>query len=112
MVLSKWCSTKVQVRQIKTSQKLKLINLPKFRLFLSPIAYQRVQIVSTIDHGNVLILDGAVNLAENDTESYTHTLMNVQNVSTLVIYLHIFQIRYLPGFLFFRISIFMTKQEF
>ena len=46
------------------------------------IDYQRVQIVSTVDHGNVLILDGAVNLAENDTESYTHTLMNVQNVST------------------------------
>ena len=48
---------------------------------LLPTAYQRVQIVSTVDHGNVLILDGAVNLAENDTEAYTHTLMNVQNVS-------------------------------
>ena len=94
--------------KIETSQKLKLIDLPKFRLFLSPIAYQRVQIVSTIDHGNVLILDGAVNLAENDTESYTHTLMNVQNVSTrdlpnyIIIFRtsHIFQIGYLPGFLF------------
>lgn len=39
--------------------------------------YQRVQIFSTIDHGNVLILDGAVNLAEKDTVSYTHTLMNI-----------------------------------
>ena len=43
--------------------------------------YQRVQILKTVDHGNVLILDGAVNLAENDTEAYTHSLMNIPNVS-------------------------------
>ena len=40
-------------------------------------SYQRVQIVETIDHGNLLILDGAVNLAENDTIPYTQALMNI-----------------------------------
>ena len=40
-------------------------------------SYQRVQIVETIDHGNLLILDGAVNLAENDTVPYTQALMNI-----------------------------------
>ena len=40
-------------------------------------SYQRVQIVETIDHGNLLILDGAVNLAENDTIPYTQALMNL-----------------------------------
>ena len=44
--------------------------------------YQRIQIVKTIDHGNVLILDGAVNLAENDTKAYTHVLMNLPQVSS------------------------------
>ena len=47
-------------------------------------SYQRVQIVKTMDHGNVLILDGAVNLAENDTEAYTHSLMNLPNVSNSI----------------------------
>jgi predicted membrane-bound spermidine synthase len=45
---------------------------------LSP--YQRIQIAKTIDHGNVLILDGAVNLAEKDTIPYTHALMNLPQV--------------------------------
>ena len=46
-------------------------------LFDERSAYQSVQIVSTIDHGNLLILDGAVNLAENDTVPYTQALMNI-----------------------------------
>ena len=43
--------------------------------------FQTVQIVKTIDHGKILILDGAVNLAENDTKAYTHSLMNIPQVS-------------------------------
>ena len=43
--------------------------------------YQRVQICSTVDYGNLLILDGAINLAENDTEAYTNALMNLPHVS-------------------------------
>ena len=46
-------------------------------LFDQTSQYQRVQIVKTVDHGNMLILDGAVNLAENDTVPYTHALMNI-----------------------------------
>ena len=46
-------------------------------LFDQTSPYQRVQIVKTVDHGNMLILDGAVNLAENDTVPYTHALMNI-----------------------------------
>ncbi len=42
--------------------------------------YQRIQIVKSVDFGNVLILDGAVNLAENDTVPYTHALMNLPQV--------------------------------
>ena len=52
-------------------------------LFDQTSAYQRVQIVQTADHGNLLILDGAVNLAENDTTAYTHSLMNIPEVSIL-----------------------------
>ena len=43
--------------------------------------YQRVQICSTVDYGNLLVLDGAINLAENDTEAYTNALMNLPHVS-------------------------------
>ena len=45
-------------------------------LFDQKSEYQSIQIVNTVDHGNTLILDGAVNLAENDTHAYTHALMN------------------------------------
>lgn len=50
-------------------------------LFNGKSDYQSVQIVKTVDHGNVLILDGAVNLAEKDTEAYTKSLMNIPKVS-------------------------------
>ena len=50
-------------------------------LFDQKSAFQSVQIVKTVDHGNMLILDGAVNLAESDTEAYTHSLMNLPQVS-------------------------------
>ena len=50
-------------------------------LFNQKSEFQSVQIVKTVDHGNLLILDGAVNLAENDTEAYTHSLMNLPHVS-------------------------------
>ena len=42
--------------------------------------FQHVQINQTIDHGKMLILDGAVNLAESDTVAYTHQLMDLKNV--------------------------------
>ena len=50
-------------------------------LFDQKSAFQSIQIVKTVDHGNMLILDGAVNLAESDTEAYTHSLMNLPQVS-------------------------------
>jgi len=46
-------------------------------LFSKQSDYQLVQIVQTVDFGPMLILDGMVNLAESDTEEYTHTLMNL-----------------------------------
>ena len=50
-------------------------------LFDQKSAFQNIQIVKTVDHGNMLILDGAVNLAESDTEAYTYSLMNLPQVS-------------------------------
>ena len=69
----------------------------KEMLFDHKSTYQRVQIVKTVDHGNVLVLDGAVNLAENDTKPYTHSLMNlpqVREITFLCMYLlnHLYQI--------------------
>ena len=52
-------------------------------LFDDKSPFQSVQIVKTEDHGNMLLLDGAVNLAEYDTKSYTHCLMNLPHVSLL-----------------------------
>ena len=46
--------------------------------FQSP--YQFIQIVDTVDHGRMLLLDGLVNLAESDTEAYTHKLMGLPQV--------------------------------
>jgi hypothetical protein len=37
-----------------------------------------------VDHGKVLILDGAVNLAESDTAAYTHQLMDLKNVRVIL----------------------------
>lgn len=48
-------------------------------LFRQRSPHQLVEIVETTDFGRILILDGLVNLAENDTEPYTHTLMNLPN---------------------------------
>ena len=42
---------------------------------------QRVQIVESVDHGRMLVLDGFVNIAESDTEAYTHKLMGLPEVS-------------------------------
>jgi spermidine synthase len=42
--------------------------------------YQHIQVLKTIDHGNMLILDGAINLAEHDTTAYTHTIMDLERV--------------------------------
>ena len=42
--------------------------------------YQHVQILESSDHGRVLLLDGLVNLAEGDTEAYTHKLMGLPEV--------------------------------
>ena len=39
------------------------------------------QILNTIDHGRILILDGAINLAEGDRVSYSHKLMDMENVN-------------------------------
>ena len=39
--------------------------------------HQLVEIVDTVDFGRLLILDGMTNLAESDTEAYTHSLMNL-----------------------------------
>ena len=33
-----------------------------------------------MDHGRMLVLDGAINLAESDTIAYTHALMDLKNV--------------------------------
>jgi hypothetical protein len=38
------------------------------------------QILDTVDHGRILILDGAINLAEGDRVTYTHKLMDLENV--------------------------------
>ena len=42
--------------------------------------YQHVQIVETVDHGRLLVLDGLVQLAESDREAYTHGIMDIPNV--------------------------------
>ena len=42
---------------------------------------QRVQIVDSVDHGRMLVLDGFVNIAESDTSAYTHKLMGLPEVS-------------------------------
>merc|ERR1712226_301841 len=44
--------------------------------------FQKIQIVDTNDHGRLLILDGMTNLAEGDTEAYTHTLMKLPHEIT------------------------------
>ncbi len=46
-------------------------------LFDQRSKFQHVQIVDTIDHGPLLLLDGLVNLAEGDRIPYTHTLMGL-----------------------------------
>lgn len=43
--------------------------------------YQHIQILKTVDYGNMLILDGAINLAEHDTAAYTHFIMDLKRVS-------------------------------
>lgn len=43
---------------------------------------QRVQIVDSVDHGRILVLDGFVNIAESDTESYTHKLMGLPELAS------------------------------
>ena len=45
-------------------------------------AFQRIQIFATVDFGNVLVLDGLVNLAESDRVGYTHSLMGLPEVRT------------------------------
>ena len=45
--------------------------------------YQHVQILETVDHGRLLVLDGLVQLAESDREAYTHGIMDLPNVSNL-----------------------------
>merc|ERR1719367_2213990 len=46
-------------------------------LFSKQSDFQLVQVVDTKDYGRMLILDGFANLAEIDTEDYTHSLMNL-----------------------------------
>ena len=46
-------------------------------LFAKRSPYQLVEIIDTTDFGPALILDGMINLAESDTEAYTHNLMNL-----------------------------------
>ena len=43
--------------------------------------FQHIQILETPDHGRMLVLDGLVNLAEGDTEAYTHAIMGLPEVS-------------------------------
>jgi len=45
-------------------------------LFSKQSDFQMVQVVDTTDFGRMLILDHFANLAESDTETYTHSLMN------------------------------------
>ena len=51
-------------------------------LFDRTSAFQRIQIFSTVDFGNVLVLDGLVNLAESDRVGYTHSLLGLPEVRT------------------------------
>lgn len=46
-------------------------------LFSKRSDFQFVQIVKTVDFGNLLILDDYTNLAESDTKTYTHSVMNL-----------------------------------
>jgi spermidine synthase len=46
-------------------------------LFSQQSPFQLIEIVDTVDFGRLLLLDGLTNLAELDTEAYTHTLMNL-----------------------------------
>ena len=39
-----------------------------------------VAVVDSVDHGRMLVLDGFVNIAESDTEAYTHKLMGLPEV--------------------------------
>ena len=71
----------------------------KEMLFDHKSTYQRVQIVKTIDHGNVLVLDGAVNLAENDTVPYTHSLMNLPHVREIT-YKYVYIMMYVQRYIF------------
>ena len=43
--------------------------------------HQHVLIIQTMDFGKLLILDGYANLAESDSISYTHSLMNLPEVA-------------------------------
>ena len=36
--------------------------------------------MDSVDHGRMLVLDGFVNIAESDTEAYTHKLMGLPDV--------------------------------
>jgi len=49
-------------------------------IFEAKSKYQTVTVVETEDHGRLLLLDGQVNLAESDTQAYTHTLMGLPEV--------------------------------
>ena len=42
--------------------------------------YQHILICDTVDTGRLLVLDGLANLAETDTECYTHALMDMTKV--------------------------------
>ena len=46
-------------------------------LFSCQSAFQHVLIVDTPDFGRLLLLDNYQNLAESDTEAYTHAIMNL-----------------------------------
>ncbi|TRY76340.1 hypothetical protein TCAL_08351 [Tigriopus californicus] len=49
----------------------------KSRVFHDQSKYQTIDIYDTEDHGKILLLDGVVNLAENDTKAYTEILLGL-----------------------------------
>ncbi len=52
-------------------------------VFQQQSAFQLVQITESVDHGRMLLLDGLVNLAESDTQAYTHMLMGLPEVGCM-----------------------------
>lgn len=50
-------------------------------LYEAKSPFQHIEVIETLEHGKMLVLDADKNISEIDTESYTHMLMGLPEAS-------------------------------